>query len=407
VKGARIGLARGRKSLVRSAVAVVLIVDVVMASALAASHYHNPRTTPQTPVADPDPPWEVKGGWGPARTTFTMRAPSPYVTLNSITDNPASGDERNFFGVKPAGAPAAAFTNRIFGKGRYTASIFFENSAAPGLPAATNVHVSMLFPADFTGSGRLNGIVKADNASPAVIWDAAVLTLPKADDAVALRVVPNSAVLHTGGRANGTAIDVGQLFSENGALVGCDRLDGVVSSESRCEGWVTADFVTVYPDFTVQAWLGTPGHSDDYGGDKTIKPGETVTVKMTYTNTGTVDQDNVVLDLLTRPVCSSVVPGSTWIANSVTDGRWVKLSHDIDVGHPLNVGAYAPDGNVYLKFDVRFCDQDDLTRQYAGHDWSRGALWTEPYLTVGIDTANGSKTAAALLVTVLGPTQHN
>jgi hypothetical protein len=334
-----------------------------------------------------------------------MQSPSPYVTLNAITDNPDMGDERNFFRVKPADDPNAVFTKEVHGKGRYTAGIFFENSVSPKGPAATNVRVSMLFPATITGSGRLDGIVKGDNASPPAIWDGAVLTLPNANDSVALRFVPGSAVLHSGGKANSSAIDPGQLFSEQGALVGCDRLDGVVTGEGRCEGWVTADFVTAYPDFTVQAWLGTP-HHNDFGGDKTIRPGDTVTVKMTYKNTGTVDQDNVVLDLASRPMCSTVIPGSTWISSSATDGHWLKIGDDIDVGHQLNVGDYGPDGNVYLKFDVHFCDQDELIRQYPGHDWSRGALWTEPYLTVAADTANGSKSAAPLLVTILGPTQH-
>lgn len=106
-------------------------------------------------------------------------------------------------------------------------------------------------------------------------------------------------------------------------------------------------------------------------------------------------------------MCSTVVPGSTWVAKGSTDGRWVKIADGIDAGHPVNIGNYSPTSNAYLKFDVRFCDQDELIRQYPGHDWSQGALWTEPYLTVAADTQNGSKSAAPLLVTILGPTQHS
>jgi hypothetical protein len=396
---------RRRRPLITVAV-VVLVVDLIGASSIVSSaNQLHAASSRQRTVVDPDPPYAVKAGWGPDRKTFTMNSPSPDVTLNAITDNPGWGDERNFFQVKSVGDPNAKYTKTIREKGRYTALIFFENSAAPGRPAATNVRVSMQFPATVTGSGRLNGIVTAANASPPAVWDSVVLTLPNADDSVALRIVQGSAVLHTGGKSNGAAIDLDQLLSDQGALVGCDRLDGVVTGEGKCEGWVTADFVTAYPDFTVQAWLGTP-HQNDFGGDKTIRPGDTLTVKMTYKNTGTVDQDNVVLDLASRPMCSTVIPGSTWISSSATDGHWLKIGDDIDVGHPLNVGDYGPDGNVYLKFDVHFCDQDELIRQYSGHDWSRGALWTEPYLTVAADTANGSKSAAPLLVTILGPTQH-
>ena len=30
--------------------------------------------------------------WGPSRRTFTMEHPAPYVTFNSITNNPNEGD---------------------------------------------------------------------------------------------------------------------------------------------------------------------------------------------------------------------------------------------------------------------------------------------------------------------------
>src|ERR1700682_1722309 len=38
--------------------------------------------------------------WFPNRPTFTVANPAPYVTFNSITDNPNYGDERTFFDTK-------------------------------------------------------------------------------------------------------------------------------------------------------------------------------------------------------------------------------------------------------------------------------------------------------------------
>ena len=35
-------------------------------------------------------------GWGPDRPTFTMEKPAKYAVFNSITNNPAVGDERDF-----------------------------------------------------------------------------------------------------------------------------------------------------------------------------------------------------------------------------------------------------------------------------------------------------------------------
>ena len=38
--------------------------------------------------------------WSPARSTFTTDKPATYVTFNSITNNPAHGDERNFMQIR-------------------------------------------------------------------------------------------------------------------------------------------------------------------------------------------------------------------------------------------------------------------------------------------------------------------
>ena len=182
------------------------------------SGLRHPPSVVQRGISDPDPPSALKPGWGPARQTFTMQSPSPYVTLNSITDNPDMGDERIFLRVKPAADPDATYTDEIVGKQRYTAAIFFENSASPSLAAATNVRVSMLFPSTITGSGALSGIVKAENASPPEVWNSAVLRLPKSDDAVAIRFVPGSAVLHTEGKA-GSLLDSGKHMVETRVML--------------------------------------------------------------------------------------------------------------------------------------------------------------------------------------------
>src|SRR3981081_2481322 len=45
--------------------------------------------------------------WSPDRPTFTMQNPAPYVTFNSITNNPDYGDERTFFDGKDAANTAS------------------------------------------------------------------------------------------------------------------------------------------------------------------------------------------------------------------------------------------------------------------------------------------------------------
>lgn len=62
-------------------------------------------TAPASPVPAPDQQGaNIAPGWGPERQMFTMSRPAAYVTLNSISDNPNIGDERQFYGVRHVAA---------------------------------------------------------------------------------------------------------------------------------------------------------------------------------------------------------------------------------------------------------------------------------------------------------------
>ncbi|MFI5888111.1 hypothetical protein [Streptomyces sp. NPDC051554] len=72
-------------------------------------------------------------GWGPNRPTFTDEKPAPYAVLNSITNNPFHGDERNFTQCrdKESGAWATAF--QVADGHIYQCYMWFENAVAPNL----------------------------------------------------------------------------------------------------------------------------------------------------------------------------------------------------------------------------------------------------------------------------------
>jgi hypothetical protein len=98
--------------------------------------------------------------------------------------------------------------------------------------------------------------------------------------------------------------------------------------------------------FTISAALGVPLLS------KWIDAAPSqLTYKLKYKNTGSTQQDNVLI-AMQIPGGSEYVMGSTYIATSVTHGEW-KLTNDGIAGRGLNVGSYNPGGTVYLKFKVR------------------------------------------------------
>ncbi|OZF42113.1 hypothetical protein [Rhodococcus sp. 14-2470-1a] len=55
----------------------------------------------------------VGRGWGPERDLFTVNGPSPLGALNSITDNPAIGDERNYTRCKLAADDNSFYENVV------------------------------------------------------------------------------------------------------------------------------------------------------------------------------------------------------------------------------------------------------------------------------------------------------
>lgn len=50
--------------------------------------------------------------WGPERPTYTMAQPAKSATFNSITDNAAVGDERDFVRIAEAGS-GRTFTSEL------------------------------------------------------------------------------------------------------------------------------------------------------------------------------------------------------------------------------------------------------------------------------------------------------
>ena len=56
--------------------------------------------------------------WGPERPTYTWQKPADHATMNSMTNNPAIGDERNFVRIRKVG-----------GNDKYTDNVVAEPGA--------------------------------------------------------------------------------------------------------------------------------------------------------------------------------------------------------------------------------------------------------------------------------------
>lgn len=293
--------------------------------------------------------------WGPDRPTYTTAHPADHVTFNSITDNPAYGDERNFVRIKEATAPSSTYTDNIAlqpGK-EYELYVYYHNNASEIFNDAAHnykgiakdVKLRMEMPAVVKAgqTAAINGYISASNATPGTVYDDAKATTTTD---VALRYVPDSAVITNFGKSNGSKLP--STIMTTGAALGFDALDGKIPGCNHFSGYVKLRIKAVQPNFEVSKQVAKAGQTS-FGETVAVNPGEKVDYKIKYQNTGSVQQDNVTIkDVL--PAGVTYVPGTTHVSNSVTDNKWSKVNNDSVVAGGLNIGSFAPGASGYVKF---------------------------------------------------------
>jgi hypothetical protein len=187
------------------------------------------------------------GGWGPERKLFSMNRPASYPVFNSITDNPSWGDERNFVSVKRADLGNETYSDSLEAiPGRtYTMVIFFENSGADNLAESVSgsiqdakVTIGSTAAAD-NGTARVWAKLSAANCI--TVWDGASLVSSKpikiSFDLDSVRMITNYFPESKGGESLNPS-----AFTEQGAPIGFDKLDGSVAPTYSKSGYVYANF---------------------------------------------------------------------------------------------------------------------------------------------------------------------
>ncbi|RWZ78199.1 MAG: DUF11 domain-containing protein [Candidatus Microsaccharimonas sossegonensis] len=301
--------------------------------------------------------------YGPERATFTYENPAPYVTFNSITNNPKVGDERNFVRVKEDSTTTTYGKDVTLQPGKtYQVEVYYHNNAASNLNAsgvgiAKDVSLRMQMPASIAAgaSDTVDGFINSSNANPTSVWDSANLK-NGSTGAVALRYVAGSAKVTSNGAVNGATLP--DAFLTTGTPLGYDALNGTLPGCNQYAGYVTYKFTVVQPNFTVEKTVSVDG-GKTYVKSGATTPGSTVIYKVGYTNTGSTQQDNVTLsDKL--PAGVTYVQGSSLIANSKTSGKYEATSDGITTTG-LNIGSYAPNGgNAFFKFSAKAPAADTL-----------------------------------------------
>lgn len=291
--------------------------------------------------------------WGPTdRPTYTADNPADHITFNSITDNSDYGDERNFVRIKDAANTAAGGWSdelKVEANKEYLVQMYVHNNAASSLGlVAENTRVMANVPATTGKQVQIDGFISADNATPGEVWDQAVFT---GDTDFNLAYVAGSATMYNNVFTNGTPLS-DNIVTDQGALVGYDKMDGKVPGCFKYSGYVSFKVkaqVAETTNFTVSKKVSKQGQNN-WVESYAAQPGETVDYLVQYKNTGTAQQDNVVIKD-TLPTGMTYVPGTTKYGTKANPGG--QQASDNITTSGINIGSYAPNAGTWAMFSAK------------------------------------------------------
>lgn len=213
-------------------------------------------------------PINIVSAWGPERPTYTNESPASYATFNSITDNVAIGDERNFVRIGEVGSSEPYVDEIEFVPGKeYEIYIYYHNDAASntnstGYGMATNTRVSSGYSTTLSSGerGMVSGIITWSYVDPSddeiktgKVWDEAYFTTKSNN--ITIRFKAASAVIHNSGEANGSVLPT-TMFSEEGTPIGFNKLAGTIPGCAEYSGYITYTVV-------VEGEEAPPAESED------------------------------------------------------------------------------------------------------------------------------------------------
>lgn len=292
--------------------------------------------------------------WGPDRPTYTMANPADHITFDSITDNPAIGDERNFVGIREVGSNEDWNDTENVQPGKsYMVRMYVHNNAASNLNlVAKNVTAMFNLPTNTGKSLEVDGFITSSNATPNQVYDHATFT---SNQDFNLQYQSGSLLYANNVFPNGTPISE-SVFTSAGAKLGYDKMDGNIPGCNQYSGWlsfvVTPQFGGT-TDFNVTKQVRKSGDTA-WNKSVNVNIGDTVDYQISYKNTGDAPQDDVLVnDYL--PTGMTYVAGSTYIKNS-TNTNPLQLPDDLTTPTGINIGDYQANAPAYVKFSAKVTD---------------------------------------------------
>lgn len=310
--------------------------------------------------------------WSPDRPTYTYQSPAPYVTFNSITNNPNYGDERTFFDAKSAAnTSTGGFVNNANTEGadEMLLRVYVHNNAADNLNTvpdgnggfkgiAKNTKVRIQLPTAAAANLRANAYISADNAQPQIVSDEVDFS---GSGAFSLEYVPGSA------RAYNNAVPGGMTLSDSivttGAPIGYEAANGTLPGCFQYANIVTIKVKVKKPAYSVQKSVRLEGQtSADWKESVKQEAGKNVDWRIEFKNNGSTQLKDVkVVDEV--PAGLAIVPGSVKLYNTSNPSGYTYPDSAIQAsGRQINVniGTYNPAAGAFVTFKTKVPEAKDL-----------------------------------------------
>ena len=325
--------------------------------------------------------------WGPERTTYTQETPADHVVFNSITNNTAIGDERNFVRIVDLTVddPNKKYSDTVeaIPGHEYEVYIGYHNNAKSslnkgGTGIALGAKVQSQFPHDVKAGekGEVWAKITADNADPKSVWDEAYFTTKY--DQVLFNYKMGSAKIHMDSKFPNNGQVLPQSLFEDGAYLGlgydnsgkvsAGLFNGMLPGCAEYSGYITYTIQAENVSALVTKTVSTDG--ENFSENVNAKLGDVVTFKVEFKNLGTKDLTNVGFhDVF--PAGLTLVPDTTIIYNNAhPEGE--KLS-DLIATNGYNTGLYGEGATATLIYKAEVnknatCGSKLTNKIFVNHD---------------------------------------
>lgn len=332
-------------------------------------------------------PRESTYGWGPERRMYDNADFITYPTINSNKDNLVIGDERAFVHIKRHGENES-YTSEISSGEKYDVRIYYCNNADSNigqeLGCARDVKISTYFPRFLkkNNRGEIGSTISSSNCKPQIIW--AQRYIKTTFDKLYLRYIPGTATLHNNWAADGTRIS-DDLFTQEGAIIGTDELNGHVPGGLDYSGYIE---YTIEAEERNASIIQTVSYDGVNYFDRLNAPsGSEIYFRITITNNGSAALTNVVVKgLISQGL--GFIPGSV-VLTANNSGIYDSLS-DAFLKQGYNLGTVGTGNEINIIFRCIISDN-----MKAGD-----AMISSAYLVYDSETNSGDNKNAITFVTI-------